>query len=358
MTVLGVAVASLVVVDGRLGPAEKAVAPAAEREETTTTRRRARSRPPRTTVPVTTTVPSIPPMSLGEPTGLRLLGMGDGGSYLIDLDSGAVAFLPSQRQSYNYNYPVSVGGGFVVADGRARFVADLISEDPGVVLGPANRAVASNVPNRVWLLDEARVDASSAREVDLTTAAVTDEVSLPVAVWVVDAVEGGLLVSGPDGAYVWDRELGWRRVAHGRPLAGAGDQIVTHECDETLRCYLALHELDGGDGRELPDSGPQEGAAAFSPDGRYLATVEHDETVGAGLVDVHDLVRGEVVHYPGSVGTTSGTVHWSPDSRWLVWMATGSTAIAYDVTQRTVNQVPVGTLPVAFHDIEVLGPAG
>jgi hypothetical protein len=208
-------------------------------------------------------------------------------------------------------------GAVVVAGGRAVYHPQM----PGTAgvddLGPADEALPSDTPSAVWLV----TGGPTVREVDVVTGAMSRDLLLPPDVQPVAGVAGGLLVRGPDGGYVVDRDGGARRITSGAVIDASTTTALVRACDATLRCGYRLLDVRSGAEREVEiDSTLTWWETHLSPTGTASASIGHDNDHGWRLVIV-DLTTGRrhdhVLSTAGSPPPTA-SVTWSPDGRWLI----------------------------------------
>ncbi|MGH9226577.1 MAG: hypothetical protein ACRD2W_22960 [Acidimicrobiales bacterium] len=254
-------------------------------------------------------------------------------------DRGFVVVQDSQRGPYEPQIGVAYALG---TDGSAP-----------TDLGAASYAVASRVPDRVWLMtDDATPDqrlranvafgrVRTVTEVDMEGRVTTPTRDLTEGRTVVGAVEGGLLTVRTDDvssvAEVWDPASGHVRLA----VAGTGTRFGAFAdtfVDQSFAgCSLdrpmRIHHLASGRRSDVPPPpGSTWARAALSPDGRLLAAVATGlpragdmgasrfmgRVATAGTVFVFDtgtarlIGQHDVTIWDGGPGLV-----WSPDSRWV-----------------------------------------
>jgi hypothetical protein len=349
LAAVGVVAGVLAIVDAGADGGEAERSPSTTTEQPTTTRRDRRSR-------TTTTPPPLAPLVLGEQTGLRLVVFTGGRTLDIDLDGGAVTPLGAPGSNGWGMIAVAAGFVYVRGDNQAVFVPERAPPGDPIALGEAIQVVRSAEPDRVWLLPD-RPPPGRAVEISLPSLAVTAEITLPPSAWVVDAVDGGLLVAAPDGAYVVDREGGTRRVSRGAPIAGRAHQVLEHRCDERLRCRLEVHDLRTDVTRPLPVPeavAATVGMAAFSDDGRRLALVSYT-TSDLFVFDLGPAVVVAAGPFPLSVGV----VRWSPDGEWLFAVPNepSDELLVLRARDGVTRRVSLGPAASPMQDLVVLGPA-
>jgi hypothetical protein len=205
------------------------------------------------------------------------------------------------------------------------------------------RLFASDMPERVWVVHSApRV---SFREVDLLTGASSETVLLPFEARVAGTVDGGVVVSAPDGLYRYGRDGTITLIAHGEFVAAGGTRLAYRACDAALQCGLHVTDLGSGRTDSLVSQVEvlETQGAAFSPDGRWLAVADSDPS-GVDRVVVVDVAAGraEVVVRQPDIATSAGIqLVWSPDSRWLLWPDRPG-VVAYAPEDRSTAAVDLG----------------
>jgi hypothetical protein len=277
----------------------------------------------------TTTLGSDPPATtrgfastVTLPKGLRLLAwLATGWGEIIDPATGTVG---AQRVGSGAEFVQMVPrlGGVVVynaGQGTARWYPEVpYASEPAVVARNVVRLLPSDIPERVWVVHSSpRV---SFREIDLTTGASTETVLLPFGARVPGAVDGGVVVSAPDGLYRHGRDGSITLLAHGEFVAAGGRRLAYRACDAALRCGLHVVDVDTARTESHLELLETQGAA-FSPDGRWLAVADADP-VGMDRIVVIDLAdgRSQVVAHQPDIATSVGIpLTWTPDSRWLLW---------------------------------------
>lgn len=190
---------------------------------------------------------------------------------------------------------------------------------PAVSLGPADTALASSEPGRVWLGRWTGLGEQTGR-MSLSEVSVDGRViarsrwllarwDRPVAV-----VDGGLLISRDRGLVL--RRPGRSRVLFrgGWPLAAADDRFAWHRRGSRLvRVWSGEGERSfDPPGRLRPDV---TSGAAFSPAGRRLALAVTAR--GRSRVAVIDLERGAWRFVRGGRLAGYKAIAWSPSGRWL-----------------------------------------
>lgn len=348
--------------------------PARSEGATTTT-------PPATTAAPTTTTPSTlppptstastasPPTSapirlgpaplLGEPSGLALVvGVGED-RYLVDLDAATAGRLALPTDLAELEYTAAGLVGRSPGDNAVRLVRPP-TPGPDPLIDASY--VGSDARGRAWFT----VPVANRPRFRLlylergATAAVG--VDLPGGGFALPDGTGGLVVDAPGGVYRWTDDAAITRVSAGRMEAAGGGTVVVGECDEALRCRDVAVDVVTGARRELPVVAGLEPASyaygAVSPDGQVLLGLRGAEGAAdappAGLVAVTaDGTAVELGPHPSCLRPACGGATWSPDGRWLVWAADGSTVAAW----RPGLARPVRlTLPEAVTNPFGLGP--
>jgi hypothetical protein len=141
---------------------------------------------------------------------------------------------------------------------------------------------------------------------------------------------GYMTVYAPGGVY--DIRPGFiHRITTGAVLATGPTGWLTLECDEVLRCSMAVIDRSTFARRSLTGSTTANASGVISPDGR-MAAIYTEEPGPNGAVHLIDLSTG--ADHPLGVSATGddGTFVWSPDSRWLFVAGTDFRLHAFDAT--------------------------
>jgi hypothetical protein len=152
--------------------------------------------------------------------------------------------------------------------------------------------------------------------------------------------------AGPDGAGymnvyapggVYNMRPGFiHRITTGALLAVGPSGWLTLECDEVLRCSMAVVDRSTFGRRSLPGSTAANASGVISPDGR-MAAMYVDESGGTGHLHLIDLSTG-ADHPLGITATsTDGSFVWSPDSRWLFMAGAELGLHAFDTAGKDHN---------------------
>lgn len=312
------------------------------------------SRRPRPSPSETVRVQLDPPL---PGSGLTLTSITrDGALIRVDLDTGDLVEADAFDAALDQVELRPDGAGGLVAvgyqvtgtPGRAWHLPSI--DGAPVEFAAGEQVLASATPGRVWLIEP-----SEARELALD-GTVTAEVSLPVSIYPVGAVEGGLLVDAAGTLVHVDGPSGrGTRIGDGQFLAAGGAGVARRVCDETLACWVAAGPLDDPDATRvaIPTDLPlvAYNKAALSPDGRWLAALVYEE--GPTVVLVH-LVTGEIRRPPEGFVTgvnqpmaPLGTFVWDPSGRWL-FAAVAQAIVAWDVEENSVVSIGVGLGTAGF----------
>lgn len=165
---------------------------------------------------------------------------------------------------------------------------------------------------------------------------VRDRVGLPAVALPLAGTGDRLVVDTPAGVAVVDGD-GGRIVARGTALATDGERLAWLDCGGGLSCAIVIGSVDDParvrttlDAADLPGGFAGLPIGAFSPDGRWLAFPRYrtDERgrLARVVLSVLDTATGaEVFRTDGTPARPRGTpLAWSPDSRWLVFVSSGS----------------------------------
>lgn len=300
--------------DGGDGEGERAGNPSA----TTTTAAR---------LATTTTTPLVERPATGpllpEPTGAALVVVTSSEVLVVELDTGAVRSV-AVADRHNYQEAWAVGDAvFVQAPGGAFAVPVAPDDGPVVLTGVevADSLVPSDRPGHVWLFRQ-QEHKLVGREVNADGQETGRRFVLPALLSpTMVPVDGGLVVQTLGSLTLYEPDTGaTRAIGHGIALAGSGDTLARLSC-EALRCGLRLTDLRTGDDVAVSPSdtasAPVAQAAAFSPDGRWLAVVVRTLTGVTDRMAVIDVADGEVVAVHATVMGPGKLFAFSPDSRWL-----------------------------------------
>jgi hypothetical protein len=296
--------------------------------------------------PTSTTAMVIPggPL-LGEPSGLHLVLVTDNSSRLIDVDSGAVTRLDVRVLGVADRHLVVRDLGVVAVwpppfDGTgattiATIPADRVVEQVWVV----------GDGSLVWLLQhsppfEVGPAPATATLVDLGGRTLA-RLDLPYEFSAAGAIDRGLVVSGPGGVFVIGTDGAIERISTGVVRAVGDDRVVVYDCDERLQCGVEV--LDGR-GRRVDvgdlDLAAVDGAVA-APDGRIAAFAESSDPSG----DRRQVTVDGVTMFESVGAEPTGGLAWSPDGRWLAFLASHGIHLIDTLGWRAPVVLP---LPSAF----------
>jgi hypothetical protein len=239
-------------------------------------------------------------------------------------------------------------GGRLVAYGRENTWAI----DPGLQHDPVDIGrswyfVPSATQGRVWLttLDPSspatRRDLSVVREVTVDGRVTVPPGARPAG-WVDLATTAGMIVNAPANLEVWDPVTGDVRLRVPGPFPAATRGALLAWCPSG--CHR-LHVTDArtGNDRAIP---PAEGSrfeetydAAFSPDGRWLATPA--VTGGRERLALVEVATGVARIVPGSRLDAYRQIAWSPAGDWVFFGAPGRGLMAYHPGAEAALRLPV-----------------
>ena len=248
---------------------------------------------------------------LGAPVGYEETGS----LVAIDMRAG----IAHQRMGTVPLWPGDAAHPLVVVDGRVVWAANgnvwatsIDLQDDPTVIGSASFLVPSATSGQVWIINQ---NPMRATEINAAGDVVQRERDLPEHGWPHAAVNGGLLVSTPQGLVIWDPTDGQaRRVYDDRAvLAAAGDYAY-------LGAGLQL-EMSTGETAFLGVAPGSNETAAFSPDGRHLAVFTWTPIRGRELVNVFTNHGSEPRVYDLTDNIRTSRLAWSADSRSLYLIA-------------------------------------
>lgn len=157
---------------------------------------------------------------------------------------------------------------------------------------------------------------------------------------------GGLVFRATGGVYA-ATPAGLRRITTGALLAVGPDRWVTLECDATHRCRPYAVDRATGARRPVPATLPADmPRGVVAPDGRTAAMFRlgRDSTPVPYLLDLvtgSSRALGVSVDQPGE-----GCLVWSPDSRWLFTVDSSGMVVAVDPATALPTEVGVAlTIP-------------
>lgn len=241
---------------------------------------------------------------------------------------GAAIFYMSDRSGHENLWARAVSGGG--ARQLTRFTSGRVLWPQ---MGRDGRAIVFERDFGIWHYD---VASSDVREVPITLRGAVAEV--PVTRQLITDGFGALAVA-PDGRKVAFTARGELFVAGARDAGEARRLTSTAEVesdpawlpDSRRLVYAAtrgaevrivLHDVAGDSMRELT-RGARDGAPRVSPDGRWIAYQRHARELRiVGIDGRGDRAIAEAVFRRPPFASASD-VTWSPDSRWVAWLATG-----------------------------------
>jgi hypothetical protein len=300
---------------------------------TTTTTASTRDRTATTSAPTTTTARAVTPLVLGEPTGIRLLLVGQARVEVVELDTGEVHRIATNSGG---SFPFARAGGVVAPVGRSwKLVRPPYDQRSDDIAGDEVQLYPANDPAHVWLVPygSQRVTAT---EVDLASNQRLQQIDLPVTSQVIGPAGDGLVVSLFGGVYIASAD-GLRRFATGQPYASVGSKVFVVGCDDVGVCTPEIVDSRTGGTVSIDAAIVRDGfyAASFSSDGSQLAilTMQYG---GPGVppnvpLVVVDTATGvtRAIDFELPMNGAGSPPSWSSDGSWLFWPAsTGVLALA------------------------------
>ncbi len=256
--------------------------------------------------------------------------------------------------------PLDVVPGYEVPDGQpARELPAALRQSP-MFAGPR--------PDEVWVpTGVGRVGGYSAVQLlGVGGRPVGRPVSLPAGVQTGQLLAdggGGLMFSGVGGYYRLGPR-GWRRFTSGVPLAVGPTRIFVAECDAQYSCSSV--RIDAHSGRRTavpydPRDRDMLGIGVISPDGRQAAIPAYGPT-GENVVRLVDLrtstQRFTRLSVDIQTNVSSGTLVWSPDSRWVFGVGPGGVIGAVDARTGALHTLGVQLPSVTQLGVRALRPGG
>ena len=165
--------------------------------------------------------------------------------------------------------------------------------------------------------------------------------------------QGYVLIQKPDGVYD-ARPDGLRKVAAGMLVAAGREAWLVSNCPRQARCVNTVVDPATGTKKVLPatddpswDEMPFWPPGTVCPDGRSAAILGpgpgRDTTVR--LVDLRTGAHRDILIGPV---LPSGSLVWSPDSRWLFTLTAGGAIEAIDVRTGHAQGLGVALPPVSY----------
>jgi hypothetical protein len=247
--------------------------------------------------------------------------------------------------------PMDYVPGYLVSDGGpARGLPAGLGQGGMTYPGPQ--------PGQVWVTVSADAGADGYSVLRLATMNGT-----PVGQSTLHVPAAGLL-SVPDGQgyallqrgdAVYDvRPAGARLVADGTLVAAGPSAWLISRCRSASRCISTVIDPATSIRRTLPGSAlagypiPSWPPGVISPDGRLAALPSYwpGDRTAVRLVDLRTGTERSVTAALGGQGWPELT--WSPDSRWLFWVAPGGAVKVMDPRTGQVSGLGVALPPVTF----------
>jgi hypothetical protein len=305
-----------------------------------------------TAAPTTSTASTLPPLLLGEPSGVELLVQADRGALIVDLDTGEI-----RRPDVNLDgFAVARTGGIVLSgpDDRpgATFLAAPYDGTPvPIAPSPVGQVFPSAVEDRVWMVS-ASGPPFQVFEVAVGREVTTPAFELPGDGYVAGAVDGGVVVAAHGSIFVDRGTDDVTPLGAGEVVATLGRSIAAMACDDAARCSLTIIDARSGRRRAIDVSGGY-GQAAFSPDGRRLAFL-----AGTGmapprlmLVDIEARTARDA-NLPTDNFNGALPV-FSADGRWL-FSINGTAIEALRLDDDSVVEIPLGLRAQQINQVVVL----
>ena len=342
-------IAVLAVVDR--GSADRADQPATTTTTSTTTTSTTR---PAVTTPATraatTTSSTLPPLVLGERTGVKLLVLTGRRSVLVDLDTGTSADDPPKLSGF----VLARAGGVILQDqgpGASFLAAPYDGALVSVSAIPTGEVLASAAEDRVWLVGPSGPPLGVAEVA--TSGEIVQTFALPGDGYPSGAVEGGLVVSAHGSIYVVRGRDDITSLGAGEVVATSPRTIAALACDASATCSLTFIDARTGRRRAVNRAGVYGGQGVFSPDGRWLTYVSQQPNRQA-TAQIVDVVNGTVRDLSTESAGFSGAVPaFSPDSRWMFSPNRGGVE-AVRVEDGAVVDIPLGLPAGEVNQVVVL----
>ena len=157
---------------------------------------------------------------------------------------------------------------------------------------------------------------------------------------------GGLLFMAQNGATYQAWPGRGKLLTNGKVLAVGPTGFLVSECETAGKCLTSVIDRTTGRGRTLAQSIVPSGgdAGVIFPDGRTAAVIDAAKVrSAAGSLSLVDLASGVRRPLGVNLGTPrgSGSMVWSPDSRWLFVVTAEGHVAAVDPRTRQVRGLGV-----------------
>ena len=299
-----------------------------------------------TTTPVPTTVAPGLQRDLPDPEGVLLdapleLLVADGrGLRTIDLQTGEEWLAET---SPDLRSVTDLGSMLVVVEAGQARVAGIV-EGEAIVLGGAQTLLGSDIPGRLWLVDEGVIT-----EVEADGGVTRGPYPLPEGLvprrstrdWLIGDGEAGVVgVSTAEGRVT--------ELASGQLLTARGDTLVWTDCGDGQAdpCATMVTDLRSGTDRflDVPE-GTDLLLGAISPDERWLALSGFDTDDLPALILIDYSANDEITIVPTETQPDWYDISepWSPDGSLMVWRAfdDAETLWAHRIGEDRVDQIAV-----------------
>lgn len=289
---------------------------------------------------------------LGVPSGSHdweLFVYGEGSVTRVEPGRGRVTMtkVPGLGQDAAVNFIVTSAGAFGIdqngGDGFAVLDGAKATHPPTTLTaGGLNTVLPGPDPDHVWALSYGQVG-ERAVLLDSHLRRTGTVRSFPANQSPVRTVNGQsdgagtLVATTPGGTYTVGRD-GLRRITSGKVVGAGPTAWLVVECNDTNRCRHVVIDRRTGSRRQIQTDLPLEGApfepyGAISPNGTTMASTSYLGPRGPTVL-LTNLLTGQRrtvghLYTNNAAGTVSGMA-WSPDSRWLFFVADTGEVTAVD----------------------------
>ncbi len=228
---------------------------------------------------------------------LAMLDFRDGTSALMDWS------VPNEADTVGFMYLASERGSWVVDPDDLSLALRLApNAQIGVLSNPTRTAVLSESDGSTTVLG-GFFDGRSVRILAAVPMGADAEVVQQL----------GVLISPVSGGSYLVQEGSPTRVSDGRIVAATADRYAEILCDDRLQCEGRLGSWHDDEAADLPLDVLTAPVVRISPDGRWILSG------GGELWTIYDVGEATFTSAGGAVAP-NGSVTWSPDSSFFVWI--------------------------------------
>jgi hypothetical protein len=297
----------------------------------------------------------LPPLLLGEASGVKLLVQSERSALLVDLDTGAVSEAPPVLNAFvlarEGGVVVSAQNGGGPGAGAMYLAAPYTDHALPIAPIPVGQVYASAVDDRVWIVDGSGPP-FTAVEVSTTGEVTTPAFELPVDGYVAGAVDRGLVIAAHGSIFVTRGTGDLQSLGAGDVVATSGRSVVAISCDAAGRCPLTIIDVVSGARRPV-EGPPSTGQGTLSPDGHWLVFVDFNgiRAPALWLVD-RDTAEARKLDVP-TPSLNGYLPAFSADGRWL-FLISGRSVQAIRTSDGGTVEIPLDTRSSQINQVVVI----